>query len=386
MRHRLPYRSLIVLVGLALGGFALLSYADPAIVPQAVDIARGIVGVEAVSTVEQWVFQLQDTMRQADYHATGARVTAQWAATAQVLPEPAPAVPAAPAPAAPPALTPTSVLAAAPAAPAPAVSDGLIWEPYVSSPVGTPILTRALVSPDPARPYVQAALVRIDLRQVRLHLVAGTDEPKSPVRSGRSGLIPSGDRRAGLLLAAFNGGFKAAHGAYGMAVGKVTYLPPQDGLATLVIDQGGGVRIGVWGQDLGPSPEIAAFRQNCPLVVDGGALTTMTQSDDATLWGKSIGNKVATWRTGVGLSADGRYLIYVAGDGLTVPTLGTALIMGGVSRGMQLDINSFWARFVTFAPAAGKQLRATKLLSGMQGDLQQFLAADSRDFFYVTAR
>jgi hypothetical protein len=52
---------------------------------------------------------------------------------------------------------------------------------------------------------------------------------------------------------------------------------------------------------------------------------------------------------------------------------------------MQLDINSWWARFVTFAPS-GSRLVAQKLLADMVGDARQFLAPDIRDFFYLTAR
>ena len=105
------------------------------------------------------------------------------------------------------------------------------------------------------------------------------------------------------------------------------------------------------------------------------------------LWGSTIKNKIATWRSGLGLSADRRYLMYVAGDGLTVPTLAQALVDAGADRGMQLDINSSWPRFVTYAATrAGSAPIATKLLNGMVGDTHQFLRPDSRDFFYLTER
>ena len=59
---------------------------------------------------------------------------------------------------------------------------------------GQPVLERAIVAPDPQRPYVQAALVRIDMRYARLHLVAGTQEPASRARLHRPGSIPPGDQ------------------------------------------------------------------------------------------------------------------------------------------------------------------------------------------------
>jgi len=77
----------------------------------------------------------------------------------------------------------------------------------------------------------------------------------------------------------------------------------------------------------------------------------------------------------------------VVGDGLTVPTLAQALVDAGADRGMQLDINSYWTRFVTYAtPNAKSTPVATKLLDGMLGDAHQFLAPDTRDFFYLTER
>ena len=84
------------------------------------------------------------------------------------------------------------------------------------------------------------------------------------------------------------------------------------------------MRLGVWGSDIGPAPDMIAYRQNCPLLLDGGKLTPQAETDDPRLWGWTVKNKIATWRSGLDLSADGRYLIYAAGNGLTVPTLAAA--------------------------------------------------------------
>jgi hypothetical protein len=234
---------------------------------------------------------------------------------------------------------------------------------------------------------VSVALVRIDLDSSRLHFVAGTTEPRSSVRVARPGTIPAVDQRPGYLLAAFNGGFKAINGAYGMAVNGVALLPTKDGLATLALYRDGSIRLGVWGRDIMPTPDLIAFRQNCPLLLDHGQPTAETEQDSPALWGYTVRNKVTTWRSGLGVSADGRYLIYAVGDGLTVPTLARALALGGADRGMQLDINSFWTRFVIYGSTSdGKELIAQKLLAPMVGDARQFLAPESRDFFYVTAR
>jgi hypothetical protein len=372
----------LITLGILSGSAGLAAYADPALIPQAVDIARAVLGPSAVGQVESWVFQAQDQVRQARYQATGAAPQVEWAAppaASQPARHPVAASPGAPS-SSQPANAPTSPIATD----TPALTA--IWSPFVDTSAGQPALERALVGPDPSRPYATAALVRIDLRAAQLHLVAGTQEPRSTVRVARPGAIPAADRRPGVLLAAFNGGFKAANGEFGMAAGGATLLPPIDGLATLAIYRDGSVRLGTWGDDIRPTADLVAFRQNCPPLLDHGQLTGAATSDDPTLWGKTVGNKIATWRSGLGLSADRRYLIYAAGDSLTVPALAQALAAGGADRGMQLDINSWWARFVTYAPGTGGRLVAQKLLTSMVGDARQFLVADTRDFFYVTAR
>ena len=380
MRWQLARAALGVLLiaGLA-AGVAL--YRSPALLPEAVDMARKIFGPSAVAQIESWAFQAQDSLRQARYQATGTTTHTQWAAPPAAPPKPHPAtaepgVHRSPAPA---------PIARGGAAAPPAATTTITWSPFVYSADGQPALERALVSPDPTRPYVEIALVRMDLRATQLHLVAGTQEPISSAHAARPGVIPAPDRKASRLLAAFNGGFKAANGDFGMYVNGVTLLPPSDGLATLAIYRDGHTRIGVWGSDMTATPDMIAYRQNCPLLLDGGKLTDQANSDDPALWGRTVKNKIATWRSGLGLSADGRYLIYAAGDGLTVPTLAQALAWGGADRAMQLDINSWWARFVTFAPS-GSHLVAQKLLADMTGDARQFLVPDTRDFFYLTTR
>ena len=353
------------------GAVGILLYSDPTLIPQAVDIARGVIGPQPVALLESWVFQARDQARRIQYQTTGNAPALAWAGPTPIIPH----VSAAP--------------ASAPATPPPdtATSAALSWAPFVFTPVGSLALERAIVTPDPARPYVDTALVRIDLKAAQLHLLAGTQEPISTVKLARPGLIPAADQRNSMLLAAFNGGFKAANGAFGMGVDNTVLLAPVDGLATLAIYRDGHVQLGSWGTDITASPNIAAWRQNCPLLLAGGKPTADTELDDPKLWGHTVGNKIATWRSGLGLSADGRYLIYAAGDDLTVPALAQALALGGASRAMQLDINSWWVRFVTYTtdPTTHRPT-AQKLLTDMIGDKRQFLIADSRDFFYVTAR
>lgn len=402
-RRAVMLPSLALALLLCAGGVAS-AVINPGIGAALAEYARDLTGPQAVALVEQWAFTMEDLVRQARYRITGTAATLSWAApaaapapasrapavappapsTTRPLPKPVrPLTPHAPAPTAPHAPAPTAPHAAPDAAAALPVSPD--WSPLVTLSDGAPVIARALVAPDPSRPYVRAALVRIDLRHAGLHLVAGTQEPASAAKVARPGAIPPADRVPGRLLAAFNGGFRAANGAFGMFSAGTTWLPPQDGLATVAIYRDGHVRIGTWGQDLGPDPHIVAYRQNCPpLLVDGRPTLVAGGSDKAT-WGKTITNQTTTWRSGLGLSADGRYLYYAVGDGLTVPSLGAALASAGAASAMQLDINSFYTRFDTYSAGSGGALRAQKLLTQMQGDARQFLTPYNRDFFYLTA-
>jgi hypothetical protein len=256
-------------------------------------------------------------------------------------------------------------------------------------------MARTSVKPDPDRPYAEAALVRIDLSQIELHLMPGVSEPEAVAGVPpfpRPGRIPAEVQASGKLLAAFNGGFKAVNGHYGMMTDQgVVLQPPLDGIATLAFYRDGHLRLGEWGRDITASADLVAYRQNCPLLLDAGQIAAGVREGNQRNWGVTIQNAAATWRSGLGLSSDGRFLIYAAGDSLTVESLAHALQLGGADFAMQLDINSLYTRFVTYRPADVKTSKypvvAQKLIDQMPGLGQTvFLSPYDRDFFYITAR
>ncbi len=260
------------------------------------------------------------------------------------------------------------------------------WQAYGPEVNGVPVLARSMVMLDPARSYAGVALVRMDLNRLSLHMTPGTIEPAHPSGIDQQipsiGMVPPQD--ASTLIAAFNGGFKAIHGRYGMMVNGVTLLPPQDGLATLAIYKNGSVRIGAWGTDIQPSGDIVAFRQNCPPLIDNGVINPLLSTDSRSLWGFT-NNQDITWRTSVGITQDGRYLIYAVGNGTNAEFMAEALQKAGAYNAMQLDINQYYAHFVTYAPANGS-LEAERLLQEMIDEKQIYLTPQVRDFFYLTAK
>jgi hypothetical protein len=243
---------------------------------------------------------------------------------------------------------------------------------------GWPVpMAKTYLRPDPERPYAVVMLVAIDLRQAQLHLVDGTTEPAA----GGPGVIPAVDQSAALLLGAFNGGFKAADGHYGLMVNGHTYLPPQPHAATLALYRDNTVRIGEWGTDAVPTTGMVAFRQNgAPLIVDGEV--NPSAATDGWAWGAPILANIYTWRSALALTDNG-VLLYAAGNSVSASTLARALVAAGASQAMELDINPVWVRCMTYQ-ADRSTLTARKLRDDMYGAPNQFLAPYERDFIYVT--
>jgi hypothetical protein len=83
---------------------------------------------------------------------------------------------------------------------------------------------------------------------------------------------------------------------------------------------------------------------------------------DGPEWGKTLGNAVRVWRSGIGVDAHGN-LIYAAANDQTVASLAQILIRAGAVRAMQLDINSYWVTFISYAHPGGGS--PSSLLPGM---------------------
>jgi len=266
------------------------------------------------------------------------------------------------------------------------------WQAYGPQLSGNPAMARALVLLDPQRSYAGVALVRIDLSRLSLHIVPGSIEPAHP--SGIDQLIPNlgmvSPQDYSQLVAAFNGGFKALHGHYGMMVNGTTLLPAVNGMATVALYRDGSVRIGAWGTDIVASPDLVSFRQNCPPLIEAGQINVALSTDARGAWGFT-NNSDITWRTGLGITQDGRYLIYAVGNGTNAQFLAEALRQAGAYNAMQLDINQYYAHFVTYsssaaANAGGGEPFAQPLLQQMTDVKNLYLSPNPRDFFYLTAR
>jgi hypothetical protein len=165
----------------------------------------------------------------------------------------------------------------------------------------------------------------------------------------------------------------------------VTLIPPRDGLDIGGIYANGTVRIGAWGTDITPSPQLITWRENGPLIIHNGEINPHTADNAPQDWGYTVGGSITTFRSALGISEDGQTLYYAAGPDLTLPALARALKAAGAYQAIQLDINEWWVHFDAIQSTANG-LHAVPLFDSMkgQGD-QRYLTGFLRDFFYITA-
>lgn len=401
--------ALITVFG-CVGGVAIMEI-KPSLAAQAADLLRKCFGPRIVASVETFVFRAQDALRQSLYQVGGEQPEAPWESDANALgpdatgetrtfvriPTRELAMP-----------TPTSIEAVitrgptqveapmADATPTPAGWEpaGLrpmgnlegegVWQPYLYDHHGIPVAARAFLQPDGARPYAVVAVVAFDLTRTRLHFVLGYRDPGLPGGPSGNGRIPAGDRESGLLLAAFNGGFRTANGMYGAMADGIVAVPPLPGMATVAIHQSGEVRVGSWGDDIREAPDLVAWRQNCAPVVQDGAISPHVYNDSVADWGGSVSGSVVTWRSALGLDRAGKTLYYLAGPSLSMPVLAQSMVNAGVYDGMLLDINGFWVHFTAIRVLDGQLVAEPLLPQSMIDKVDRYLEASPVDFFYVT--
>ena len=249
------------------------------------------------------------------------------------------------------------------------------WSTVSTGPHGIAIDERTFPQTD----GTQVVVVRFLYNHVDYSLHVGSQDPPT----GQAMIGPDSGPAIGaaerpLLLACFNGGFKASSGAGGFEVYGQVLTPLANGLASLVIDTAGVGYVGVWGQDV-PPPRISvtSVRQNLPPLVEGGQPSS--QAGAVSAWGATLGGGAYVARSALGEDASGN-LLYAASMS-TVPTdLAAALISAGAMRAMELDINPEWVQMDT-AATPGAALVAQ--IPGQNRPADQCESGWTRDFVAV---
>lgn len=304
----------------------------------------------------------------------------------------------------------------------------VVDDPFVNAYPNAPAaFAQTFVRPDLERPYVKVFVTLWDPRQVQLRIMSGTREPESATGQRGTGYIPRDEQTTRLLVGAFDGGFQAMHGEFGMMSDDRVYLPPKPWAATVAVMSDGRVGMGSW-----PAPDwrgayydenlanrqipeaMIDMRQNLTSVVEDGVYNPW----ERWWWGAAppgATEQTFTHRSGMCVTEEG-FMAFFWGGSLGPESLGRAMIAARCTRSMHLDMNSGHCGFEFFRPyreaadprdptlpavtrldadsefdgplpgASGVRFRARKAVRSMQMRFPRYTARDPRDFFYLTLR
>jgi hypothetical protein len=242
-----------------------------------------------------------------------------------------------------------------------------------------PLLVTTFRSDPSEYPRLVAGVAWINTHHAVVSLIPGRQEPSVNLPARGSMDVPLNTRQK--LLATFNSGFKLADSRGGWGYLGHAYAPMHNGQATFVRYAGGTYDVIAWNSGPALPANVEFARQNLPLIVNGGQ--PAANLSNGSEWGATVSNAVRVWRSGLGIDANGN-LLFAAANDQTVQSLAQILIHAGAVRAMELDINSYWISFNTYA--APGALEPSKLLSETERPAERYLTPDDRDFFAVYSR
>ncbi len=401
------------------------------LVAWAVDTVRNVswIGSEPIEWLEHRVFAVRDASERAWHGAFGSQDTAEAVAEELAMPEAVDEERIA-------MLTATDPELGWPPAPLDPVIDDppvegegrwipVVDDPYVNAyPNAPPAFYQTFLRADPERAYTRVYVTMWDPRQVQLRMTAGTREPESATGQRGRGMIPRDDRTLRHLVGAFNGGFQALHGEFGMMADGRVYLPPKPWAATVAVFDDGRVGMGSW-----PAPDwrghyyderlanrqipegMVDFRQNLTSVVEDGRYNPWGRW----YWGaapRDAEEQTNTTRSGMCMTEEGFFAFFWS-QGIGPEALGTAMIQARCARGLHLDMNNPHCGFEFFAPIppgaevprlarrpradsewegpfpeteGGWRLRMRRAVRSMGMPFPRYSEQDGRDFFYLVLR
>jgi len=363
--------------------------------PLVANSLRSVFGDDNVAKLEDLVYGVEDRVNRLVKKNEPPKTYWQVpdAATASATPSSALVVDSA----APPSSAP-SIAAFQPVNPGPALKEWSAagdgeWLGVVDArhPDEPPRMFKTLLHPDKGRSWSEVFVVAIDLKQVQVFPVAGTQEPQPDSEEARrylrEGKIPV--ERQPTLIAAFNGGFMTEHGGYGMKLEDVTIAKPKPRACTIAFYKDESLRIGSW-QALGDGePNMVWFRQTPECMWEGDKLHAGLQAGAGLKkWGATVDGETVIRRSAIGLNAD-RSVLYVAITNHTsARVLADGLHHAGATDVAQLDVNWSYPKFVTFEPIGHTSvLRPVPLAPGFEYSDDEYLRKkEKRDFFYIVRK
>jgi len=248
---------------------------------------------------------------------------------------------------------------------------------------GEPAVFGTFLRPSSVYTSYVAGIVSLDQRLVSFQLRPGAEDP-GPGNWKAQPWIPPGTRAG--LLATFNGGFKIDTAGGGFYLNGDTAGTLTKGAASVVYYRNGTIRIGTWGSEVRMTSDVVGVRQNLRLIVDHGHVPASVNQDVLGSWGATLGGGYYVWRSGLGITRDGR-VIFVYGPALDVQELADLLQRAGAVEAMQLDINPFWMSFEYYqADGHPSDPTPVNLLPTQQQTAYRYYSVYSRDFTAVYAR
>lgn len=288
------------------------------------------------------------------------------------------------------------------------VLDG---DPFIrTNPAAPAPFATTFIRTDHERAYSQIWITAWDPRQVSLHAMSGTVEPKSATGETGPGLVPRDPAVMQRLLGAFNGGFQATHGEFGMMADGVVYLPPKPYAASVAELRDGSTAFGTWPNDETVPDDVVSLRQNMtPLVLDG---TINPYKRD--WWGgvpPGWTDESRTTRSAVCLTKE-NFVAYLYGSSVDADRLALAMQRARCVYGIHLDMNAGhtglefyrvgtpsevpplerkldaqWEAEGDVSDAPGLRFRGRRMLRYMGlMNFPRYIQREGRDFFYLTLR
>ncbi len=284
-------------------------------------------------------------------------------------------------------------------------------DPFVRTIEGLPpAFLTTFIRSDPSRKGTRVYIALWDPRQVELHMMAGTVEPKSATGEAGPGLIPRDPAVLKRVVAASNAGFQALHGEFGMMADGVVYLPPKPYAATVAVLRDGSTAFGTWPEDATVPDFIRSYRQNMTVMVQDQKFNPYGR----TWWGGTVSDsedKTHTVRTGICQTVE-NFVAYFYGADLSPESLSRAMIQARCRFGIALDMNAGHSglEFYKVAPENefepmgrplqldweaegsvpgmdGWKFRGRRLIRGMGlMNFPRYIKREGRDYFYYTLR
>jgi hypothetical protein len=264
------------------------------------------------------------------------------------------------------------------------------WVPVRDArhPEEPPRMLKTLLHPDKGRSWAEVFVVAIDVKQIELYAVAGTQEPQPDSDEAkqltREGKIPVASQAA--LVAAFNGGFMTEHGGYGMKVDGVTIAKPKARACTIAAYKDGSLRIASWPELSNGEADMVWFRQTPECMWENDKLHAGLQAGAGLKkWGSTVDGETVIRRSGIGLNADRSVLFVAITNHTSARVLADGLHHAGATDVAQLDVNWSYPKFVTFEPIGHTNvLHPVPLAPGFEYSDDEYLRKkEKRDFFYI---